>query len=109
MILGHSDPSLLTKKRVFLDSNIIISFLDTKNKFHNSVRRIFNNPLLKETNFYYAQPSLLVLKDHWRRKRLTEAIEIRYEEGYGFFKKFSTAYNKFTEANKDKHDYPQLD
>ena len=99
MIYPYSSEKFLEKKRVMLDSNILIVFLDYSHKFHELVRDKINKLFMQGANFYYCQPCLLELKNYWCRKRLTECINTRRQEGVYFFRKFEKLYLEFQKGH----------
>ncbi len=57
-------------------------------------------------NFYFVQPCLLEFKEYWRRKLITECIELQLSLGFHFYNKFKIAYADFkTHNSKRNHLY----
>jgi len=99
MIHSAQDALLDGAERVLVDSNVIIAFFDQRHKFHAQTHQRLTPVYLGGADFYYVQPCLLEFKEYWRRKKLTECIELRIKEGYYLYRKFKKAFNDFSEDN----------
>ena len=106
MIYNAEDVLLDSAKHILVDSNILISYFDKKHKFHNDTYKRLSPIYLGGANFYYVQPCLLEFKEYWRRKLITECIELQMTLGFNFYRKFKTEYLDFkTQNSKRDHLY----
>ncbi len=106
MIYKAEDVLLDSAKHILVDSNILIAYFDKKHKFHTDIFNRLSPIYLKGANFYYVQPCLLEFKEYWRRKLITECIELQLSLDFHFYKKFKTAYIEFSTQNtKRNHIY----
>jgi predicted nucleic acid-binding protein len=99
MIHSAEDVLLDSAKRVLVDANVIIAFFDIKHRFHQTVHSRLNPVYLLGADFYYVQPCLLELKEYWRRKKITECLDICLEEDYRLFHKFEKTLRDFRSDN----------
>lgn len=97
----HSAEGVLldSAKRILVDSNILIAFFDTRHKLHDKVYSRLIPVYVAGAEFYYVQPCLLEFKEYWRRKIMTECIELRIQENYYFYSEFRKCYNAAKEKN----------
>ncbi len=100
MILSSDDALFGSAKRVLVDANIVIAYFDQKHVFHPKVHARLNPIYLAGADFFFVQPCLLELKEYWRRKMLSETIELQLSNGYRLFRKFETAYINFSVENR---------
>lgn len=106
MIFNAEDVLLDTAKHILVDSNILITYFDKKHQFHIDTYNRLSPMYLKGANFYYVQPCLLEFKEYWRRKLITECIELQLSLDFHFYNKFKTAYIDFRTQNlKRNHLY----
>lgn len=106
MIYNADDVLLDSAKHILVDSNILIAYFDKKHTFYKNTFKRLNPRYLNGANFYYVQPCLLEFKEYWRRKLITECIELQLSLGFYFYSKFKTTYLDFkTQNSKRNHLY----
>jgi predicted nucleic acid-binding protein len=99
MILVAIDNSIYTRKRMMLDSNVMIGYLDSKHKFHSQIKKRIQELFINGTTFFYPQPVLLEVKDYWRRKLFTETLRLHIGEGKRLYRKFEVLFIDFEKQN----------
>lgn len=90
----------LDAKRIMVDANVVIGHLDSKHKFHTTIKKKIQDLFIEGSTFYFSQPSLLETKNYWRRKLLTECIQTHLDSGRQLFRDFQKLYLDFKERNK---------
>lgn len=103
MIYKAEDVLLDSAKHILVDSNILIAYFDKKHKFHDDIFKRLSPIYLSGANFYYVQPCLLEFKEYWRRKLITECIELQLSLDFHFYNKFRTAYIDFRTQNSRRN------
>lgn len=103
MILSSDDALFGTAKRVLVDANVVIAYFDKRHSFHNRVHGRLNPIYLDGADFFFVQPCLLELKEYWRRKMLSETIEVQLQSGYKLYRKFESAYVAFRADNQRRN------
>lgn len=104
MIQSAEDVLLDSARRVLVDANIIIAFFDRRHSFHTKVHSRLNPVYLLGADFYFVQPCLLELKEYWRRKKITECLDMCLEENFKLFGEFEKALKKFRASNASNGD-----
>lgn len=103
MIYNTEDVLLDSAKHILVDSNILIAYFDKKHKFHIPTFERLNPIYLNGANFYYVQPCLLEFKEYWRKKLITECIDLQMTLGFNFYRKFKTEYVDFKSQNSNRN------
>lgn len=103
MILSSDDALFGTAKRVFVDANVVIAYFDKRHVFHKHVHSRLNPIYLEGADFFFVQPCLLELKEYWRRKMLSETIELQLQTDYRLYSKFEKAFVDFQSENKKRN------
>ena len=101
MIISINDQRIDSFQRLMIDANIAISYLDSTHILNSKVKKKLQNLRIDGSTFYYSQPVLLEVKNYWRRKLITECIELHLQKGQSLFKKFEKKYIEFRSSNSN--------
>lgn len=102
MIHSAEDVLLDGAKRILVDANVLIAFFDQRHSFHSKVFARLNPVYLSGAEFYYVQPCLLEFKEYWRRKMITECLDLRISEGYHLYREFKKSFDYSKQVNSKR-------
>lgn len=99
MIISIEDQRINSFRRLMVDANIAITYLDSTHILNSKVKNKIQNLYIDGATFYYSQPVLLEVKNYWRRKLITECVKQHLEKGQSLFRKFEKKYIEFRSSN----------
>jgi predicted nucleic acid-binding protein len=83
-----------TPQKIVVDTNIVRSYLDTRNTFHRTVSDAIHDLVRFGYEFYYFFPTLFELQQYWRSRLFMECVDGRISDGFWFYAEFKKAYDR---------------